>query len=115
MNVDVIDKTVFAELQNTAGADFVDELVGTFLEEAPGLLAELRAARAVADADGFRRAAHSLKSNSQTFGATALGAAARTLELAGLAADPARDQAAIAALQVAFDAAAAALKALRHG
>ena len=49
----------------------------TFLEDAPALLAELRSARAAADADRFRRAAHSLKSNSHTFGATALGALAR--------------------------------------
>ena len=45
------------------------------------MLAELRAARAAADADRFRRAAHSLKSNSHTFGALGLGALARDLEL----------------------------------
>jgi cysteinyl-tRNA synthetase len=36
-------------------------------------------------ADRFRRAAHSLKSNSNTFGARTLGAMARELELGGLA------------------------------
>ncbi len=39
----VIDLAVFRELQETAGADFVTELVDTFLEEAPAMLAELRA------------------------------------------------------------------------
>ena len=38
----MIDRAVFAELQDTAGAEFVAELVGTFLEEAPQMLAELR-------------------------------------------------------------------------
>ena len=69
-----IDTDVFRELQATAGADFVVELVDTFFEEAPAMLAELRNARAAEDADRFRRAAHSLKSNSHTFGALPLGA-----------------------------------------
>ena len=43
MNEPTIDLATFTELQNTAGADFVAELVSTFLEEAPGMLAELRA------------------------------------------------------------------------
>ena len=41
-----IDRTVFDELKATAGDEFVAELVGTLLEEAPVMLAELRAARA---------------------------------------------------------------------
>jgi HPt (histidine-containing phosphotransfer) domain-containing protein len=76
-----IDPQTFAELQETAGADFVRELVETFLVEAPLMLAELRGALAARSVDRFRRAAHSLKSNSHTFGALALGAAARDLEL----------------------------------
>jgi HPt (histidine-containing phosphotransfer) domain-containing protein len=79
-----IDAATFAELQESAGADFVKELVQTFLEEAPGMLAELREALAAGHADTFRRAAHSLKSNSLTFGALALAALARELELGGL-------------------------------
>ena len=79
-----IDAARFAELQATAGADFVVELIGTFLVEAPGLLAELRAARAAGDADGYRRAAHSLKSNGNTFGASRFSALARDLELGAL-------------------------------
>jgi HPt (histidine-containing phosphotransfer) domain-containing protein len=107
-----IDATRFAELQATAGADFVVELIDTFLLEAPGLLAELRAARAAGDADGYRRAAHSLKSNGHTFGAMALGAQARTIELAGLG-DPVADAARIAALEEEYARAARALQELR--
>jgi histidine phosphotransfer protein HptB len=80
-----IDLATFKDLQETAGAEFVGELVGTFLEEAPAMLADLRVAFAADDADKFRRAAHSLKSNSNTFGALGLGAIARELELSGLA------------------------------
>ena len=32
---EAIDRTVFSELQQTAGADFVVELLDTFAEEAP--------------------------------------------------------------------------------
>ena len=81
-----IDLATFQELQAAAGEDFVRELVDTFLEEAPGMLNELRDALAAGDADAFRRNAHSLKSNSQTFGALPLGAMARELELKGSAA-----------------------------
>jgi HPt (histidine-containing phosphotransfer) domain-containing protein len=79
-----IDLAAFRDLQETAGADFVKELVATFLEEAPGMLADLRSALAEGDADKFRRAAHSLKSNSLSFGATPLGTMARGMELAGV-------------------------------
>ena len=72
MNPAVIDPHTFDELQANAGADFVLELVDTFAEEAQRLLAELRNALAAGAAESFRRAAHSLKSNSNTFGATRL-------------------------------------------
>ena len=115
MDAGVIDATTFADLQETAGADFVAELVGTFLEEAPAMLAELHSARAAADAERFRRTAHSLKSNCQTFGALGLGAMARALEMQGLDADPARDATALAALDAAYAQVAAALTDLTHG
>ena len=106
-----IDPVAFAELQASAGADFVRELIDTFLEEAPPMLAELREALAGARAEPFRRAAHSLKSNASTFGAATLAAMARDLELQGLAA---ATPAALAALAQQYDAVAAELKALRN-
>ena len=105
MDLPAIDHATFTELQATAGAEFVVELVDTFLEEAPQMLAELRAA--ARDADAFRRAAHSLKSNSLTFGALTLGAMARELEFGGLA-----DSAHLDELDQEFARAAAALKGL---
>ena len=115
MNESVIDQAVYADLQDTAGEEFVAELVDTFLEEAPGMLGELRSARAESHAERFRRAAHSLKSNSNTFGALKLGMLARELELKGLDADPARDAATLDAVEAAYARAATALKGLRHG
>jgi len=79
-----IDRATFEALNESAGSDFVRELVDTFLAEAPAMLTDLRGALAANDAERFRRAAHSLKSNSMTFGALALGGMARTLELGGL-------------------------------
>ncbi len=111
MSDDPIDAATFAELQDTAGAEFVSELIGTFLEEAPQMLGELRAAMAGASADRFRRAAHSIKSNANTFGALRLGEMARELELGGLATDAAP----IDALQAEYERVAAALQDLAHG
>jgi HPt (histidine-containing phosphotransfer) domain-containing protein len=115
MDESPVDKAVYAQLRDTAGADFVADLADTFIEEATGMLAELRSARAANHADRFRRAAHSLKTNSYTFGAMRLGTLARDLELKGLGPDPARDDAAIAALEAEYSRAAAALKKLRDG
>ena len=107
----VIDAAIFAELQEAAGAEFVGELIGTFFEEAPQMLAELRAAQAAGAADGFRRAAHSIKSNANTFGALRLGEMARELELGGLVADVAP----VDALQAEYERVAAALQELSRG
>lgn len=87
MNAAVLDLAVFDDLAETAGAEFAAELAATFMEEVPGMLAELRAAQAAGNADGFRRTAHSLKSNGSTFGAVMLAALAKELELGGLPAD----------------------------
>ena len=115
MDESVIDRAVYAELRNTTGAEFAAELADTFIEEAPGMLAELRAAHADGNAERFRRAAHSLKSNGRIFGAVKLTTLAREFELKGLDADPAGDVACLAALEAEYVRAAAELKALRNG
>jgi HPt (histidine-containing phosphotransfer) domain-containing protein len=115
MDTRTIDPATFEELRDSVGAEFVRELVATFLEEAPTLLATLRSASAAGDAESFRRAAHSLKSNGNTFGALAFGAMARDLELGGLHSDSARNALALDALDAAYAQAAAALTELRGG
>jgi HPt (histidine-containing phosphotransfer) domain-containing protein len=115
MTAPTIDVPTFKALQQTAGADFVAELVGTLLTEAPLMLAELRGAFAARDADRFRRAAHSLKSNSLTFGALTLGAMARELELGGLDPVARADGAPLDAIATEYARVAAALKDLAGG
>lgn len=79
----VIDKTTFDELKQMSGADFINELIDTLLEDAPKIIDELKSALEADNADSFRRAAHSLKSNAATFGASQLAALAKELEMLG--------------------------------
>ena len=113
MSAPTIDRATFDALRETTGAEFAMELVDTFLEEAPAMLNDLREAMAGNDADKFRRAAHSLKSNSLTFGALALGAMARELELSDMSKVRERAQP-LAALADEYARVAAAMTALRH-
>jgi HPt (histidine-containing phosphotransfer) domain-containing protein len=115
MDESAIDRAVFSELRDRTGSEFVAELVDTFIEEGPVMLAELRDARADGNVERFRRAAHSLKSNGNTFGALKLAALARDFELKGLDSEPSRDAADLAALEAEYVRAAAELKALRNG
>ncbi len=108
-----IDHATFSELRDSTGSEFVRELVDTFLREAPLMLADLRDALATGDADRFRRAAHSLEANGNTFGARALGNVARDLEVAGVAAIAARGAQALEPVFTEYARAAAALEDLR--
>ena len=76
----LIDRTIFNALIESVGDDFIGELVQTFLEEAPLMLDEIQAAATAKEVDNLRRAAHSLKTNANTFGATSLGELAKELE-----------------------------------
>lgn len=109
---ETVDRAVFTALQETAGREFVSDLVEAYLEEAPGMLTDLRTALAAGDAERFKRAAHSLKSNSNTFGAHGLGAMAKALELGGLAHARAATPDPLPALENEFARVAAALKEL---
>ena len=112
MSEPAVDAATFRALQESAGAEFVAELVDTFLQEAPRMQHELRAAQAARSVDRFRRAAHSLKSNGLTFGAIRLGAMARELELSAAAAVEG-GAAALAAFATEFERVATALAELR--
>ena len=61
------------------------ELVGVFVEEAPGRLAELRRGAAARDAATVERVAHSLKGSAGLLGAASLHAASAELEERALA------------------------------
>ncbi|MCA0873912.1 Hpt domain-containing protein [Seohaeicola saemankumensis] len=111
----LIDAEVFAELQETTGEEFAAELLTTFLDEAPRMIAELKTAADQQDQDGIRRAAHSLKSNANVFGATALAQIAKDIELNGLAPGPLTENAVLEAFDVEFARTSSALEALLDG
>lgn len=104
-----IDMAVLTDLQDSMGADFAAELVTTFLQEAPVMIADLKAAAAAGDAADLRRAAHSIKSNAAIFGAGPLADIARDIELDGL------QEGAIARLEDAYEQAAGVLRAVIDG
>jgi len=108
-----IDLTTFDELKQMSGEDFINELLDTFLDDAPKLIDQLKSALAAKDADSFRRAAHSLKSNAATFGARRLSDLAKQLEMLGKEDKLADTGDGLNALEQAYQAAAIELKGLR--
>jgi HPt (histidine-containing phosphotransfer) domain-containing protein len=78
-----IDRATFEELKQMSGADFINELIDAFLEDAPHMIQNMQTGVASGDVESFRRNAHSLKSNAFTFGANELGELARELETMG--------------------------------
>ncbi len=78
----VLDPAALENLREMVGGDteFVAELITTFLEEAPQMLADMRQGQESGDVVVLRRAAHSLKSNSAEFGAQTLYALCQEIE-----------------------------------
>ena len=106
----VIDRTTLEALASTTDREFVAELIDTFLEDAPQLLTTLSAALAAQDAEGFRRAAHSLKSNGASLGAMAFSSSAKELEMIGKAGDLDGAADKVESLRAEFDHVAQALR-----
>ena len=79
----LIDRATFDELKQMSGEDFINELIDAFLEEVPNMISQMHSALETQDVETFRRNAHSLKSNANTFGAAELGTLARELEMMG--------------------------------
>jgi HPt (histidine-containing phosphotransfer) domain-containing protein len=79
----IIDKSTFEELKQMSGADFINELIDAFLDDTPNMIRNMQTALAAKDVESFRRNAHSLKSNANTFGAMKLGLLAKELESMG--------------------------------
>jgi signal transduction histidine kinase/CheY-like chemotaxis protein/HPt (histidine-containing phosphotransfer) domain-containing protein len=77
---EMLDRATFERLRTTMGADVLGELLATFVEDSAELIGTLRRALDAGDAETFRRAAHSLKSNAASFGAMPLSNLARDLE-----------------------------------
>jgi HPt (histidine-containing phosphotransfer) domain-containing protein len=77
-----LDTSALQALRESTGddAEFLAELVATFLEDSPVQLAELRSATMSGNAVEVRRGAHTLKSNGATFGVVRLTDLCRQLE-----------------------------------
>lgn len=63
------------------GDDFFADLVSAFVDESQSYFQQLKASLPVGDIDTFRRAAHTLKSNANNFGASRMAELAKTLEV----------------------------------
>jgi HPt (histidine-containing phosphotransfer) domain-containing protein len=81
-NQDVIDRDVLDNLLEAVGGDgeFLTELLDTYYVDTPQQFATMHNALSSDNAEEFRRAAHSLKSNSANFGAMELSEKAKNLE-----------------------------------
>jgi CheY-like chemotaxis protein len=75
-----LDASAVESLRDLGGDEFVAEVIDAFLCDAPALVAALRTTYEQGDTEGLRRAAHTLKSNGQTFGATRFSELCRELE-----------------------------------
>jgi CheY-like chemotaxis protein len=86
---DILDRAALGALLETVGGEFeyLKELIDSFLEDAPQLLAELDGYIATGDAPGVRRVAHSLKSNGNDFGASKFANLCKQLEEIGKSGD----------------------------
>ncbi len=94
---ETLERGALDELRAMTGGDatLYVELLDTFLTDADLYLGQLRAAP---DAEGLARAAHSLKSNAMTVGATELGAQCRDLEADARAGDVANREGRVEAI-----------------
>jgi HPt (histidine-containing phosphotransfer) domain-containing protein len=79
---DAINRAALDDLLATTGGDpgFLAELIDTYFEDSATLLPAMHQALAAGSAEQLRRAAHSLKSNSTSFGAQELAGLCRALE-----------------------------------
>jgi HPt (histidine-containing phosphotransfer) domain-containing protein len=113
---DVLDPRALRTLLDTVGGEFevLAELIDSFLEDAPGLLAELTGFAAASDAAGLRRIAHSLKSNGADLGATEFSRLCRELEALARDGELADAAERVVHLQTEYERVAAALVAVRH-
>jgi HPt (histidine-containing phosphotransfer) domain-containing protein len=79
---DVLDQAALDRLLEMVGGDpeFIDELMDTFLADAPQQLAALRRAAAAGAAEDAVLPAHSLKGTAGSIGARAVEATSRVIE-----------------------------------
>jgi len=109
---ETLDRAALAELLETVGGDreFLVELIETYLGDSPAQFAALRTGLAAGDEVAVRRAAHTLKSTSASFGATRLATMSREIEASAAASDLAGLPPRVDAIATEYEAVAAALR-----
>jgi HPt (histidine-containing phosphotransfer) domain-containing protein len=110
-----IDVTIYNNLKVMMGDDYIGELIDAYFEETPQLIGQIERAYGSGDADAFRRAAHSLKSSSASFGAIQFSARAKELEMIGKEGSLAGVSDKVASLKEDYCAVHDTLEALRDG
>jgi CheY-like chemotaxis protein len=112
----VLDPSALENLLELIGdePEILAEMIDSYLETAPPLLAQLNQSLASGDAAAFRLAAHTLKSGSADFGATALSKLCEQLEEMGKAGTLAGAEPLVARAEAFFDEATIALNELRQ-
>ncbi len=113
----VLDPAAIANLRDMVGGEPEDlaELIDSFLEDAPVLLANIAKAVDTGDAVALRLHAHSLKSNAADFGAQELAELCKQLEMAGKNGEMAGTAVLLTRAQTIYPDVAAALAQLRQG
>ncbi len=81
MNEILIDPDAFNQLKSMTDPPFLVELIDVYLSDSPELIEQMRSGLKTGSIEQVRRAAHSLKSNSASFGANRLAGVARELEM----------------------------------
>ena len=75
-----LDAAALQTLRDLGGTEFLDEVIDTFLAEAPRLIGRLRSSLGEQSSDELRMAAHTLKSNGATLGAARFTELCRAVE-----------------------------------
>lgn len=83
MSLDLSILNSYREFMGEDANAFIQDILDTFLSNAPQLVTTLEESLANDNVDAFVRAVHTLKSNSATVGATALAAVCAEIEHAG--------------------------------
>lgn len=112
---DIIDQPTYDALIEAVGEDFIDELLEAYYEEMPELLAALQQALTNLDYESFQRAAHSIKSTSNSFGAFHFAELAKELEMMGKAKNLEGAQAKVDQLAQDYPHVRLSLEGLAHG
>lgn len=104
-NGDVLDPAALDTLLEVIGGehDLLVELIDSFLEEAPPLLAGMRQALAQEDAIELRRTAHTIKSSATDFGAARLAELCQELEDMGKTGTLAGAAALVAQIEIEYE------------